>query len=200
MRAIYGKKLAMTRIFDKKGFQIPVTLVKILDNIVTQVLESKDGKKIQISAGNKKRLNKPEKGQFESFNIKPLKSYQIKSQQEFKVKDKIGIEIFQEGEKVNVTSTSRGKGFTGTVKRHGFHLGPKTHGSDNYRQPGSIGSMFPQRVIKGKKMPGHMGAKKTTIKNLKIIRIEPQNNLIYLKGALPGIAGSGVLVWSQNES
>lgn len=104
---------------------------------------------------------------------------------------------FKEKEKVNVTGVSRGKGFAGTVKRHHFHTGPKTHGSNNYRQPGSIGDTGPQRVVKGRRMGGHLGAKKSTIQNLEIFKIEPEKKRLYLRGAVPGPKNAQVLIWSR---
>jgi large subunit ribosomal protein L3 len=107
------------------------------------------------------------------------------------------LEIFKEKEKVRITSISKGKGFAGTVKRHKFNTGPRTHGSNNYRQPGSIGSTFPQRVVKGRRMAGHKGARKTTLKAAEIFKIDAANHLIYLKGPVPGPINSQILVWSQ---
>lgn len=109
------------------------------------------------------------------------------------------LESFQEGEKVNITGISKGKGFAGTVKRHHFRTGPKTHGSDSYRRPGSIGSTFPQRVVKGRRMAGHLGAKRTTVQNLEVAKIDPPKKLILLRGAVPGPNKSKVMIWSPNE-
>lgn len=184
----------MTRVFDKDGNQIPVTLVKVLKNTVSDVSGDEGSKIVEISSGDKKRLNKPEKGRYESLNIKPEKVLHIKTDKDYKVKDQIGADIFAENESIFVTGISKGKGFSGTVKRHNFRLGPKTHGSNNYRQPGSIGSMYPQRVVKGRRMSGHLGYKKTTAKQ-KIFKIE--DNIIYIIGAVPGPTKNKVVVWSN---
>lgn len=189
----------MTRIFDAEGREIPVTLVEAKPNTITRVSGGEKENRIQIAAGQKKRLNKAETGQFSSLNLKPVKLFEIKTGKSFSVGDQIKVDEFKEGEKIEVTATSKGKGFAGTVKRHNFKLGPKTHGSNNYRQPGSIGSMYPQRVIKGRRMAGHLGAKQVTSKNLKIFKIEPEKSLIYICGAIPGPTNSWVKIWSNNE-
>lgn len=202
MRAIYGEKKLITRIFDKDGRQVPVTVVKVEKNVVTQVkTQENDGyKAVQVGSGNKRHINKAEEGHSLKAKIKPRILYEIKSQKEFKVGDEISLDDFNEKEKVSVTGISKGKGFAGTVKRHNFNTGPKTHGSNNYRQPGSIGDTGPQRVVKGKRMAGHMGARKVTTKNVQIYRIEKDSGRIYLKGPVPGPLNSGIIIWSKNEN
>lgn len=195
MRAIYGKKIGMTRIFTEDGIQVPVTIIEAKENTVSRILEGK----IQIAAGAKKRLNKPEKGNFEKLNIKPHKVFEIKTEEEKKVGDKITVEAFKEGEMVNITGISKGKGFAGTVKRHNFNTGPRTHGSNNYRQPGSIGDTGPQRVVKGKRMGGHMGARQVTISRLEIFKIMPEKDVLMIKGPVPGNNNSWNMIWSRNE-
>lgn len=202
MKAIIGKKIGMTRIFSEDGKIIPVTLIMAEDNIVTQVKNTeKDGyNAVQIALPEEKRIAKPQKGHLAKTNIKSRHLKEVSGfVQESKIGDKIEINQFTKGEIVNVTGISKGKGFAGTVKRHGFHLGPKTHGSDNYRQPGSIGSMYPQRVIKGRRMAGHMGTDQVTVKNLEISHIDEQEKVIWLKGAIPGANKSFVFVWSNND-
>lgn len=200
MKAILGTKILMTRIFNEAGKQIPVTLVKLQNNIITQLKTTeKDGySAVQIGAGMVKRLNKPEAGHVKQIEgkIKPKKLYEIKTADEYKVGQELTIEQFQEGEDVNVSAISKGKGFAGTVKRHNFHLGPKTHGSHNYRQPGSIGATYPERVIKGKRMAGHMGHEKVTVKLIKIIKINKESNEILLSGPIPGPKKTNILIWS----
>jgi len=202
MRAIYGQKLMMTRIFDKQGREVPITLIMVKDNFVSQVKTSpkEDYIVIQLAAGEKKRLNRAEKGQFDKLKIKPVKIFEIETKKKYQVGDRLTADIFQEGEKINVTSVSKGKGFAGTIKRHGFHLGPKTHGGDSYRRPGSIGSMFPQRVVKGRKMAGHLGAQQVTTKNLEITKIFPDKALILVRGSVSGGRNSWVKLWSENEA
>jgi large subunit ribosomal protein L3 len=201
MRAIYGKKLMMTRLFDDNGKFVPVTVVEAQDNTVTQVKnQDKDGyQAFQLGVGAKRRLNKAETGHLAASKTKSRKLFEVKSADDIKVGDKVTMEILAEGEIVNVTAVSKGKGFQGTVKRHHFHTGPKTHGSNNYRQPGSIGAQQPQRVVKGRRMGGHMGAEQVTTKNLVVYKIDQENHRIYLRGSVPGANNGGVLVWSSKE-
>lgn len=204
MRAILGKKILMTRIFDEAGSQIPLTLVKLENNIVTQIktLEKDNYTAIQVGAGEKKKLNKPEAGHFKKVNekIRPRYLYEIKTEKEFQLGQDLNLAQFKEGEKINVTGVSKGKGFAGTVKRHNFHTGPKTHGSNNYRQPGSIGATDAARVFKGRRMAGHLGHEKVSVKNLKIIKIDQEKKEILIRGAIPGPKNTEVLIWSQNEA
>lgn len=201
MRAIYGKKLMMTRLFDENGKFIPVTLVEVTENTVTQVKKvEKDGyQALQFGYGMRRRVNKALSGHLKVAKVKSAKLYENKTDEVKAVGDKINLDILSEGEQVNVTAVSKGKGFQGTVKRHNFHTGPKTHGSNNYRQPGSIGAQQPQRVVKGRKMGGHMGARQVTTKNLAIFKIDKVNNRLYLKGAVPGPNRSGVKIWTDKE-
>lgn len=204
MKAILGKKILMTRIFDDAGKQIPVTLVQLENNLVTQIKTvEKDGyKAIQVGAGAKKRLNKPEEGHLKKakVDLKPSRLYEIITDKEYTLGQAVTIEQFSEGEVINATGTSKGKGFAGTVKRHNFHLGPKTHGSHNYRQPGSIGSTYPERVVKGRRMAGHLGNAQVTTTNLKIVKIDKDKAQILIGGAIPGPKNSHILIWSRNES
>lgn len=201
MRAILGKKIEMTRIFDKTGNQVPVTLVCFEPNVITQIkTKKKDGyAAIQVGGGNKKRLKKPEIGHLKKVktDLKPRKYFEIKTEENIPLGQELNLEQFKEGEKVSVTAISKGKGFSGTVKRHHFHLGPRTHGSNNYRQPGSIGATYPERVIKGRRMAGHLGAQRTTITNLEVVKINLEKKEILLKGAVPGARESFVLIWSR---
>ncbi len=209
MKAILGRKILMTRIFDEEGMQVPVTLVKLENNIVTQIKNlEKDGyEAVQVGAGEKKKLNKAEEGHFKKVDskIKPKVLYEIKippagGGDNYELGQALTIDQFKEEEMVNVTGVSKGKGFAGTVKRHNFHLGPKTHGSHNYRQPGSIGATYPERVIKGRRMAGHMGNERVTVKNLKIVKINNEASEILLRGAIPGPLNTHVLIWSHNEN
>ena len=201
MRAIYGKKLMMTRMFDKAGKFIPVTVLNVAQNIVTQekTLEKDGYLAFQVGAGEKRHINKPEQGHLAKAKAKSAKLYEVKTDKKYNIGDKISLDIFTVGEEVNVTGTSKGKGFTGTVARHNFNTGPKTHGSNNYRQPGSIGDTGPQRVVKGKRMAGHMGAERVTVKNLKIVDIDKDKGQLILRGAIPGPSKSGVLIWTKKE-
>lgn len=202
MKAILGRKLGMTRIFDHDSNNIPVTLIQAGPCYITQIkLAEKDGYcAIQFGFGKKKLLKKPELGHLKKthLNITPqsLKEFHVNAEDlaKYKLGDEVNIDIFQQGDKLTVSGVSKGKGFAGTVKRHGFRLGPKTHGGDNYRLPGSIGSTFPQRVTKGKRMAGHLGAKKVTLKNLPVIEVNKEKNLLVVKGSIPGPKHSLLLI------
>lgn len=208
MKAIIGKKLGMTHIFDDRGNIVPVTLIDAGPCTVTQVKTTeKDGyEAVQLGFGKAKNLNKPEAGHLKKAKAesKVLREFREEENEivevegeetaTLKVGDMINADTFAEGEMVAVTGTSKGKGFAGTIKRHNFHRGPKTHGSHNYRAPGSIGSMYPQHVVKGRRMAGQMGVERVTVKNLKIIKIDKDNNTIAIRGAVPGPRKSIVLI------
>lgn len=207
MQAIMGRKLGMTRIFDPSGKATAVTVIEAEPNIVTQIKNQEtDGyDSTQIGFGLVKHVKKPQMGHLgkiksENLKVKNLRYLRefknSKNQETLKVGDEIKADIFKLGEKVSVTSTSKGKGFAGNVKRHGFTTGPKTHGSDNYRRPGSIGDTNPARVVKGRRMAGHMGAVRVTTINLEIMDIDTEKNLLIVKGSVPGPNKSLVLVKS----
>lgn len=191
---IFGKKLGMTRYFIDEGRSVPATLVKIGPCVVTQKKTSeKDGyEAIQVGFEEKKenRINKPLKGHFDVAGGKYfayLREIRVDDSNEYELGQEIKADIFQIGDLVSVAGKSKGRGYSGVMKRWGFSGGRKTHGSRSHRVPGSIGmSATPARVIKGKKLPGRMGYQRTTIKNLKILDIRPEINVIALKGSLPG--------------
>ncbi|MCM8808630.1 MAG: 50S ribosomal protein L3 [Candidatus Omnitrophica bacterium] len=200
---IIGKKLKMTQIFKEDGEVIPVTLIEYREGIVVDLKTlEKDGYyavKVGFEQVDEKKLTKPEIGYFKKRNLpflKILKEFIVEEEEikNFKIGDKISIDIFKEGDYIDVTGNSIGKGFQGVVKRHGFHGGPATHGSMSHRAPGSIGPTAPQRVLKGRKMAGHMGAKRVTIQNLEIIKILNNENLIMVKGAVPGPSNSYLIL------
>jgi large subunit ribosomal protein L3 len=190
MKFILGKKIGMTQIFKENGSTAPVTLVEVGPCFVTQIkTKEKDGyESLQIGyqkIEKEKKIKKPMKGKEFRF-IKEFKS----ENSEYKVGDKIDLSIFKEGDKVDVSSTSKGKGFQGAVKRWGFHGRNSSHGAKHEeRKVGSIGSSWPEHVIKGRKMPGRMGRERVTVKNLKILKIDQENGLIAIKGAIPGNNG-----------
>lgn len=198
MKALIGKKIGMTHIFDDRGNMVPVTALEVGPCTVVQVKTTEtDGyKAVQIGFGLDKNINKPKAGHVKESGETPkfLREFDLSIESEtegeetkpYKVGDKLTCAIFSEGDTVTVTGTSKGKGFAGTVKRHNFTTGPKTHGSHNYRQPGSIGSGYPEHVMKGMRMAGHMGAEQVTVKNLKIVKIDTENNIIAVRGAVPG--------------
>jgi large subunit ribosomal protein L3 len=198
---ILGKKLGMTQIYDEDGNAVPTTLIEVGSVRVTQVL-TKDKNKysaVQVGFGSKK-LNKPEIGHQKQIISKNKKNKNIKgfaylrefkTDQELKVGDVLSVEQFEIGDKVLVRGITKGKGFQGVVKRHGFKGGPRSHGQKHtLRAPGSIGSAFPQRVLKGMRMAGRMGAERKTILNLKVVHIDKDNNLLCVKGAVPGNTGN----------
>jgi len=191
IKFILGKKLGMTTLF--KDFKaIPVTLVEILPCVVTNIkTKEKDGyPAIQVGCGEKKEVKKPVLGQVHNLGkFRFIKEFRVPEEylSNFKLGDKIDISIFNEGELVNVSGISKGKGFQGVVSRWGFRDAPRTHGqTTKYRHPGSIGATTPQRVIKGLKMAGREGNKRITIRNLEIVYIDKENNILGLKGSVPG--------------
>jgi large subunit ribosomal protein L3 len=203
MKAILAQKIEMTHIFDEKGNFVPVTLLWAEGNVVTQVKTSDvDGyDALQIGFGKAKNLAKPQAGHLKKAKaeVKHLREVELENGKTYQVGDEVKVDIFEEGELVTVQATSKGKGFAGTIRRHNFHRGPKTHGSHNYRAPGSIGSMFPQHVVKGKKLPGRHGGFTSTVKNQKIAKIMVEDNLILLRGAVPGPRKSLVLVTAVDK-
>lgn len=197
-KAILGRKLGMTQIFDK-DIAIPVTVVEAGPCVVVQKkMRGKDGySAIQLGflEVRENRTSKPELGHFKKSGVHPqryLREVRIGDADQVKVKDEIRVDIFKEGDLVDVVGTSKGKGFAGVVKRYGFKGGPASHGAKGWhRRPGSIGaSSDPSRVFKGKKMPGRMGAEKKTTRNLEIVKIDKKENLLLIKGSVPGGKGS----------
>ena len=194
MKGILGKKVGMTQVFKENGEVVPVTVVEAGPcPVIQKKTETVDGyEAVQLGFEDAKefRVNKPESGHFEKYGIEPkkyVKEFRIDGVEELETGDEITVETFAEGERVDVTGTSKGKGFAGTVKRWNFNTGPKTHGSRNYRLPGSIGqSADPARVFKGKKMPGRMGREKVTVQNLEVVRVDLDKNVLLIKGGLPG--------------
>ena len=201
MKGILGKKLGMTQIFTEEGIVVPVTVVEAGPNVVTQVKTvEKDGyNAIQVGFedAKEKSLNKPQKGHLAAANVlkKHLKEFRVDAVEEFTVGQEIKADLFAAGEKIDVTGTSKGKGFQGTIKRHGQSRGPESHGSRYHRRPGSMGACsFPGRVFKNKKLAGHMGSVKVTVQNLEVVRVDADKNLILVKGAIPGPKGSMVTI------
>ena len=201
MKGILGKKLGMTQIFTEEGIVVPVTVVEAGPNVVTQVkIVEKDGyNAIQVGFedAKEKSLNKPQKGHLAAANVlkKHLKEFRVDAVEEFTVGQEIKADLFAAGEKIDVTGTSKGKGFQGPIKRHGQSRGPESHGSRYHRRPGSMGACsFPGRVFKNKKLAGHMGSVKVTVQNLEVVRVDADKNLILVKGAIPGPKGSMVTI------
>jgi large subunit ribosomal protein L3 len=201
MTGIIGKKIGMTQLFDDNGNRIAVTVVEAGPCTVTQVRTSEtDGyAAVQLAFEDckDKQLTKAELGHLKKAGLKHGKRHlvEFRDMAELKVGDTVTVDAFEDGQHVSVTGTSKGKGFQGTIKRHNFGRGPVTHGSHNIRQPGSIGaSAYPSRVFKGKRMSGHMGDERVTQLGLRVIARDPENNLLLIKGAVPGAKNSVVIV------
>ncbi|CAH0541644.1 MULTISPECIES: 50S ribosomal protein L3 [Vibrio] len=203
MIGLVGRKVGMTRVFTEEGVSIPVTVVEVEANRVTQVksLENDGYAAIQVTAGAKKasRVTKPEAGHFAKAGVEAgrgLWEFRLENGEEFEVGAELTVELFNETKKVDVTGTSKGKGFQGAVKRWNFRTQDMTHGNSlSHRAPGSIGQcQTPGRVFKGKKMAGHMGAERVTTQNLEIVRVDAERNLLLIKGAVPGSTGGNVIV------
>ncbi len=202
-KAIIGKKVGMTQIFDEKGVVIPVTVVEAGPCVIAQKKTvGKDGyEAVQMGFGDikPKRLSKPLKGHFDKSDVAPkkhLREFRFDDVESRNVGDIIKVDIFAEGEKVDVVGTSKGKGYAGVIKRWNFRRLKESHGTGpTVRHGGSIGACSdPSRVFKGKKMAGHLGAERVTVQNLQIVKVDVENNLIAIKGAIPGAKGSLVVV------
>ena len=203
MKGILGRKIGMTQVFSDKGQAIPVTLIEIKENVVTSVFtKAKDGyDALQLASHDKKisRVNKPLQGHFKKAKTQPKYFVkEIRNMTGLSMGDKIDSGVFQPGQLVDVTGISKGKGFAGAIKRHNQSIGPKSHGggggSKPVRQTGSLGNITGNRVFKGMTMPGHMGAVQRTVQNLEVVLVDPQNELLLVKGAIPGPRKSFVIV------
>jgi len=192
IEGLLGRKLGMVQLFDKRGRLRGATVIEAGPCLVTQVrTEAKDGySAVQLGFGTKKRLNKPARGHLKRLgDLRYLREFNVDTASgEHKVGDRLGAELFQEGDRVDVTATSKGRGFAGVVKRHHFAGGPKTHGqSDRHRAPGAIGAgNTPGRTFKGMRMPGHMGAEQVTVRNLEVLQANTARGLLVVGGAVPG--------------
>jgi len=202
MKGILGRKVGMTQVFTKDGKLIPVTVVEVEPNVVMQVktVETDGYSAIQLGVFDKKAKNstKPAIGHAKKANTTPKRFLkEIRDvDASYNLGDKIGADVFEVGDVVDVTGTSKGKGFEGTIKRHNQSRGPMTHGSRYHRGPGSLGTMLPKRVLKGKNLPGHMGSETITIQNLEIIEVNANENYILVSGNIPGPKKSLVLIKS----
>lgn len=192
-KAIMGIKIGMTQIFDENGTAIPVTVVQSGPNYVVQKKNNETDGYNAIQLGfseiREKLLNKPQMGHLKKANLKPLrylKEFRMDEVDEFELGSDINVDVFAEGDLVDVTGTSKGKGFAGAVKRHNFSRGSMGHGSKYHRRPGSLGAMGPARVFPGRPMPGRMGGDRVTVQSLKIVKVYPEKNIILIKGAIPG--------------
>jgi len=207
MLGILGKKLGMTQIFDEEGRPIPVTVIEIPPvTILSLKTKEKDGyQAIQIAAGSprkEKHLTLPELGHFKKAGVSPtvwVGEFRLDDLTGFEVGKQYDLSIFNGDKKVTVVGTSKGRGFAGTIKRHKFSRGPEAHGSKNTRAPGSMGAhTFPGRVFPGKKLGGHMGVDRKTVKNLTLVKVDLENSLMFIRGAVPGGVNGRVIVRKQN--
>jgi large subunit ribosomal protein L3 len=208
MKHILGKKLNMTQIFREDGIVVPVTRIQAGPCVVTQVkTEKKDGvNAVQIGFGSQKmfRLTKPELGHLKGLSTDKkttarfLRDVRVEENHELKRGDTFTVKIFESGDKVQVIGKAKGRGFQGVVKRHGFHGSPASHGhKDQLRMPGSIGATDAARVFKGTRMAGHMGDNQVTVKNLEIIKVDLENNILFIKGAVPGARNGLILITAE---
>jgi large subunit ribosomal protein L3 len=200
-KGILGKKIGMTQVFTPEGVVIPVTVIEATPNIVLQKKDlDKDGyEAIQIGFADKKksRYNKPELGHAKKAGTTPkryVKELTGVDLNEFEVGQEVKVDAFTEGESVDVTGISKGKGFAGAIKRHNQSRGPMAHGSRYHRRPGSLGAISPNRVFKGQTLPGHMGTDQVTIQNLEVVKVDSERNLLLIKGSIPGPRNSFVSV------
>lgn len=205
MKGIVGKKIGMTQMFDETGLVIPVTVIEVESNVVTQVKTiEKDGyNAIQVGHGDvrEKNINKPQKGHLDKAGVAPkrtLQEFRLESVEGFTAGQELKADLFKAGDKVDVSGISKGKGFQGSIKRHNQSRGPMTHGSRYHRGPGAMSAAaYPGKVFKGKKLPGHMGSETVTIQNLEVVKVDVERNLLIVKGAVPGPKKAQVTI---NES
>ena len=196
---LIGRKVGMTQVFAEDGTMVAVSVVAIEPNTVTRLrTTAQDGyTAVQVGTDVVKKLTKPEAGQLKDLpKVSSIREFRVDSVDDYSVGQVLGIaDVFAEGDLVDVTGISKGKGFAGVIKRHNFHRGPKTHGSDHHRAPGSIGpGTTPGRVYRGLKMSGHMGDERVTIKKVRVVRTDTDRNLLLVNGSLPGARGSLILV------
>jgi large subunit ribosomal protein L3 len=201
-KGLIGRKLGMTQVFSDEGSAVPVTLIEVGPCVVIQKKSlEKDGySAVQLGFGRKKpkRVTKPLQGHFKKADkgfFQALREFRIDNPDDYEVGAELGADIFSAGDYVDIVGTSKGRGFAGAVKRHGFKGGKATHGSMFHRAPGSIGaSADPSRVLKGTKLPGHMGDSRVTVQNLLVFGVRPERNLLMVKGSVPGSANGIVLI------
>jgi large subunit ribosomal protein L3 len=191
VKALITRKLGMTSVINENGASIAVTLLSAEPNVITQIknVETDGYVALQLGFEKGKNLAKPQTGHFKASKVSPkiVREFRVDEiTEEMKIGEKLSADLFSVGDKVEATGITKGKGFAGTIKRHNFHRGRKTHGGRSYRRPGSIGSMYPQKIFKGKKMAGQMGHERVTTKGLKIALVEPELNVIGVTGAVPG--------------
>jgi len=195
---LIGKKVGMTAVFAEDGTMVPVSVVAVEPNTVTALRTvDRDGyTAVQVGAGKARKLTKPRAGQLKGLpQVKHAREFRLDDVSEYEVGQTLDVSLFEAGEMVDVTGVSKGRGFSGTIKRHGFRRGPETHGSDSHRQPGSIGAgTYPGKVFKGTPMAGRMGNDRITVKKVAIVRTDAERNVILLKGPLPGARNALIMI------
>ena len=207
-KGLIGKKLGMTQVFDDDDNLVPVTVIEAGPCVVVQRrLRSRDGYgalQLGYEEVKESRVNKPTLGHFRSAGVKPmryLREIRVDDAENYDVGQTLDASVFEKEERVDVTGTSKGKGFQGAIKRHGFSRGPMSHGSNYHRRPGSLGaSADPSRVFKGRQLPGQMGRETVTTQNLRVVRVDPDRNLLLLKGSVPGPKGGLVQIRSSSKN
>jgi large subunit ribosomal protein L3 len=203
---LIGKKIGMTQIFEESGKVVPVSVIEAgpcpIVQVKTTAREGYTAIQIGFDEVKESRMSKPENGHFKKANVTPrriLREIRVDDASSFKVGDTLDVKLFEGSKIVHVTGTSKGRGFAGTIKRYHFQRGRKTHGNKNYREPGSVGaSAFPSRIFPGKRLPGRMGGVQRTTRNLTLVQIDAENNLLFIKGSIPG-ANNGI-VFVRTES
>lgn len=207
MKAILGRKLGMTQVFDEEGRAVPVTAIKAGPCVVVRRKrkdpDGYDAIQVGFEAVKESKLTKPVRGQFAKAKVGPfrvLREFRVGEGEEYSVGQEIKADVFSAGELVDVTATSKGKGFAGGIKRHGFQRGPMAHGSKYHRRPGSLGAKGPARTFKGRKLPGHLGAARVTVQNLKVVSADAERNLLLVQGSVPGPAKGLVVVKSPAKA
>lgn len=192
-KGILGLKIGMTQVFDENGQAVPVTAVEAGPCVVLKKKDTTtDGyNAIQVGFSNikEKKVNRPDKGQFVRANVKPtrwIKEFRVEDSGIYEIGQELKVDLFQEGDLIDVSGTSKGKGFAGGIKRHGFQRGPMGHGSKYHRRPGSLGAKGPARVFKGRRLPGRLGGERVTMQNLQIVKVLPEKNIVLIRGSIPG--------------
>ncbi len=195
---LLGRKVGMTQVFQADGTMVPVSVVAVQANTVTLLrTPERDGyTAVQVGTGTAKRLTKPRLGQLKGLpRVRDVREFRVDEDAAFEVGQTLGVDLFEDGETVDITGVSKGKGFAGTIKRHHFRRGPETHGSDSHRQPGSIGGgTTPGKVFKGTGMAGHMGNDRVTVRKATILRVDAERDLLLVKGPVPGPRGALIMV------
>jgi large subunit ribosomal protein L3 len=195
---LIGRKVGMTQVFAEDGTMVPVSVVAVEPNTVTELrtLERDGYTAVQVGAGTARRTTKPRLGQLKDLpRVRNVREFRVDDVTSYEIGQQLDVSLFEDGESVAITGTSKGKGFAGTIKRHHFRRGPETHGSDSHRAPGSIGGgTYPGRVFRGTPMAGHMGHERVTVKNATIVRTDTERNLLLVKGPVPGPRDALVVV------